>query len=177
MKPAFAVMNNTWEYNDETYSRPEGGGGLPVAVYMSRAAAEAECRRLERDAFRRGLAQDRIYLGNMAQDGIDKVWAVFCAVIGESLDLTALDGKVDQLDLVGRELWEENKSKDDGFRRQLAKKLFPQEVYEGVTDYRAQHEAWSKADLSRLTDEQVDSLIAAFPEWQRFHEVVETKVE
>lgn len=173
---AYAVMENGWEYNDEYYSRPDCGGGKPLVVYPSQQEANQECGRLEREAFRNGTAQGRIYLGAMSSDAINEFWEVLCEVTGESLDLQALDKEADTLDAVSKQLWEDNKSKDDQFRRTLAQKLFPEKVYKDVTGYSAQHEAWEDADLKALDDDQLDRLIGALPEWKRFYEVMPTRL-
>jgi hypothetical protein len=40
MTTLYVVMENSFEYNDETYYQPEGGGGLPRAAYTTLAKAE-----------------------------------------------------------------------------------------------------------------------------------------
>jgi hypothetical protein len=176
MKTAYAVLENTWEYNDEYYSQPEGGGGKPTIVFLTRKEADDECLEQNRDAFRSGKAQQYIYLGSMAEKSVNEVWEVFCEVMGEAFDLKELDKKAGSLDAVSKQLWEENKTKPDAFRRELAKKLFPNDTYKNVTGHRAQHEAWESADMKKLTDEQVDRIIAVFPQWQQFYTVVETQL-
>jgi len=42
-KIVYILSKIGWEYNDETYYRPESEGGTPVMAYSTEAKAQAEC--------------------------------------------------------------------------------------------------------------------------------------
>jgi hypothetical protein len=42
-KIVYIVCKIGWEYNDETYYRPESEGGTPVLAYSTKEKAQAEC--------------------------------------------------------------------------------------------------------------------------------------
>ena len=42
-KTVYIVSKIGWEYNDETYYRPESEGGTPVLAFSTQAKAQAEC--------------------------------------------------------------------------------------------------------------------------------------
>jgi hypothetical protein len=47
----FIIQKVGWEYNDEYYYRAESEGGKPQKAFKDRAAAEAECLKLNLKAF------------------------------------------------------------------------------------------------------------------------------
>ncbi len=47
MKKAYVVVEKSYEYNDEVYYEPEGGGTHPLKVFLKSDKAQAELERLE----------------------------------------------------------------------------------------------------------------------------------
>jgi hypothetical protein len=45
-KTVYILSKIGWEYNDETYYRPESEGGTPVKAYSTKEKAQAECDKL-----------------------------------------------------------------------------------------------------------------------------------
>ncbi len=45
-KTVFILSKIGWEYNDETYYRPESKGGVPVKAFSTQEKAQAECDKL-----------------------------------------------------------------------------------------------------------------------------------
>lgn len=45
-KTVYILSKIGWEYNDETYYRPESEGGVPVKAYSTKEKAQAECDKL-----------------------------------------------------------------------------------------------------------------------------------
>lgn len=45
MTTVYVVVENDWQYNDETFYQPEGSPGYPQAAFRTRAAADAEAVR------------------------------------------------------------------------------------------------------------------------------------
>lgn len=46
MTKGYVVLEIGWEYNDETYSRHEDGGGIPIVVYKDLATAVSSAEKL-----------------------------------------------------------------------------------------------------------------------------------
>lgn len=42
-KKIYIIVEVNWEYNDEYYYRPEGGGGSPIEAYYDEAKAKKRC--------------------------------------------------------------------------------------------------------------------------------------
>lgn len=56
-KTIYILSQIGWEYNDESYYRPESEGGTPVKAYSTRAKAQAECDRLNAPLLKRDPAE------------------------------------------------------------------------------------------------------------------------
>ena len=52
MKMGYVVLEAGYEYNDEIYYQPEGGGGNPKAIYFDKSEAIKEVVRLSANALR-----------------------------------------------------------------------------------------------------------------------------
>ncbi len=52
MDVVYVLMEEGWDYNDETYFRPEGGGGSPHSFYTVKADADKECDARNIEKFR-----------------------------------------------------------------------------------------------------------------------------
>lgn len=49
IKKAYVIVEIGWEYNDEYYSKPEGGGsGIPKLIYLDEASANQVCEDLNK---------------------------------------------------------------------------------------------------------------------------------
>ncbi len=46
----YVVIQNSFEYNDEYYSTPEDGGGIPVKVFINEEQAQAYAYRMNKDS-------------------------------------------------------------------------------------------------------------------------------
>lgn len=65
MENVYVLMEEGWEYNDETFFHPESGSGTPRKVFATNEAAQKECdaRNVEsfRDLFTSGEANQYFY--------------------------------------------------------------------------------------------------------------------
>jgi hypothetical protein len=52
MSNVYVLMEEGWEYNDETYFHPDSGSGTPVKVFETYEAATAECNSRNIESFR-----------------------------------------------------------------------------------------------------------------------------
>lgn len=52
MSTVYVLMEEGWEYNDETFFHPESGSGTPVKIFNSLEAAEKECQKRNLDSFK-----------------------------------------------------------------------------------------------------------------------------
>lgn len=48
----YVLMEEGWEYNDETYFHPESGSGTPRKIFASHEAADKECDKRNVESFR-----------------------------------------------------------------------------------------------------------------------------
>ena len=48
----YVLMEEGWEYNDETYFHPESGSGTPRKIFASQEAADKECSKRNIESFR-----------------------------------------------------------------------------------------------------------------------------
>jgi len=65
MTKAFVVVGIDFQYNDEVYLAPEGNGGTPTKVFLSKEKADAECAKLT-----------RFFLEGKDENGKDKKWSI-----------------------------------------------------------------------------------------------------
>lgn len=52
MEYVYVLMEEGWEYNDETYFHPESGSGTPRKIFASHEAADKECDKRNVESFR-----------------------------------------------------------------------------------------------------------------------------
>ncbi len=52
MSNVYVLMEEGWEYNDETFFHPESGSGTPVKVFASQEVAEIECNKRNLESFK-----------------------------------------------------------------------------------------------------------------------------
>lgn len=68
MENVYVLMEEGWEYNDETYFHPESGSGTPTKAFATNEAAQKECdaRNVEsiRNLFTSGEANQYFYSFN-----------------------------------------------------------------------------------------------------------------
>ncbi len=65
MSYVYVLMEEGWEYNDETYFHPESGSGTPRKIFNSQEAADKECQKRNvaslRELFENGEANQYFY--------------------------------------------------------------------------------------------------------------------
>ena len=65
MDTVYVLMEEGWEYNDETYFHPESGGGTPHSFYTSLEKAQVECDKRNlasfKDLWKSGEIHDYCY--------------------------------------------------------------------------------------------------------------------
>ena len=53
MSTIYVLMEEGWEYNDETYFHPHSGGGTPHSFYTKESDAQAECDKRNLASFKK----------------------------------------------------------------------------------------------------------------------------
>jgi hypothetical protein len=57
MSNVYVLMEEGWEYNDETYFHPDSGSGTPTKVFGTQEAADVECNRRNLESLKKMFAE------------------------------------------------------------------------------------------------------------------------
>jgi hypothetical protein len=57
MSNVYVLMEEGWEYNDETYFHPDSGSGTPTKVFETQEAADVECNKRNLDSLKEMFAE------------------------------------------------------------------------------------------------------------------------
>ena len=75
-KTVFILSKIGWEYNDETYYRPESEGVTPLRAYSTKEKAQAECDKLNAPLLKKNSDDGYLREARRHEEGQDRYGCV-----------------------------------------------------------------------------------------------------